>query len=143
MPPRQLFMFTIGCWVTIGTAALHLVGHLAGPQTPTNDTERQLLELATNYRYMLPGGTERSLMDFVDGFSLMLPVLLAAIGAAGIVVRKRGSHDIALMLGVARTCAVTSVVLLGLSLLKFFIVPTMCFAAMASCFLTASIAPPE
>jgi hypothetical protein len=135
-------MFTFGCRMTIGTAVVQLIGHVAGPQAPANDTERQLLELATTYRYALPGGTERSLMDFVDGFSLMLPVMLVAIGVAGIVVQKRGRHDLALMLGIARTFAVTSVVLLALSLLKFFIVPTMCFAAMATCFLVASVEGP-
>jgi hypothetical protein len=135
-------MFTFGCWTTIGTAVLHLAGHLAGPQAPANDTERQLIELATTYRSVLPGGTDRSLMDFVDGFSLMLPVLLVAIGGAGIAVQKRGRHDGALMLAVARIFAITSVVLLGLSILKFFIVPTMCFAAMATCFLVASVEAP-
>jgi len=46
------------------------------------------------------------------------------------------------MYGVARTFAVASVVLLAISLLQFFIVPTMAIAVMALCFLVASVEAP-
>jgi len=136
-------MFKFGCWAAILTAALHLAGHLAGPQAPVNDTERQLVELATTYKFALPGGTARSLMDFVDGFSLMFALLVATIGGVGLLVAKRGHEDVALISGVARAFAVSTVALLGISLAKFFIIPTLCIAVMATCFLVASIEAPK
>ena len=143
MPPRQLWIFKFGCWAALATAVIHLAGHLAGPQAPVNDTERQLVELATAYRFALPGGAERSLMDFMNGYSLTYALLVATIGGVGLVVEKRGRDDVTLMSGVARMFAVCTVVLLGISLSKFFIVPTLCIAVMAVCFLVASVEAPK
>ena len=47
MQKRQLLLFRIGCWAAIITAAVHLFGHLAAPQTPANEIEEQLLQAAT------------------------------------------------------------------------------------------------
>jgi hypothetical protein len=143
MPRRQVWIFKFGCWAAMVSAVVHLAGHLAGPLTPVNDTERQLLGLATTYRFVLTGGAHRSLMDLLDGFSLMFPLFLATIGAVGLAVEKRGRGDAALMSAVARMFAVSTVVLLGVSLLKFFIVPTLFIAVMAVCFLVASVESPK
>jgi len=136
-------LFKFGCWATIGTALLHLVGHLAGPSQPSNDAERQLLDLATNYHYVLPGGSERSMMDLVNGFSLIFALMLAAVGGVGLIVQKRARHDPTLMWALARMLAITSVVMLGISLTNFFIIPTLCFAVMAVCFVVSSVKAPE
>jgi hypothetical protein len=142
MPPRQVWLFVFGCWTTIVTALVHVAGHLAGPSAPVNDTERQLTALASTYRFALPGGSNRSLMDFMDGFSLVFALLLATIGGVGLIIRKRASHDAPFMLAVARTFTVSSVALLGISLTKFFIVPTLFIAVMAVCFFCASVQSP-
>jgi hypothetical protein len=142
MPPRQAWLFRFGCWATIGTAILHVAAHLGGPQAPTNDTERQLLELATTYRYTMPGGAERSLMDLTNGLSLTMALLLATMGAVGLIVQKRARHDTTLMLAVARTMTVSSAALLAISLTNFFIVPTLCIAVMVVCFFVASVEAP-
>ncbi len=142
MPHRQLTIFTIGCWVAIITAAVHLVGQVSGPTPPANDTERQLLELATNYRMAMPGGDERSLMDFLNGFSLSFSVSLALIGGLGLVVRKRGRDDGPLMLAVARAIAGAGVVLVVISLTYWFIIPSLMLALMTFCFLFAAVQPP-
>jgi hypothetical protein len=143
MPPRQLWFFRFGCWATIVTAAVHLVGHVMPPPTAVNDTERQIRELASTYRFAWPGGAHRTLADFQDGFSLMFALLLVGMGCMGLVVAKRGRDDVALMSGTARTLAVTSVALMIVSLIKFFIVPTMFLAVMATCFLVASVEAPS
>jgi len=143
MPPRQLFLFRFGCWAAIVSALVHLVGHVAGPAAPTNDTERQLLDLATHYRYALPGGSMRSLMDFMNGFGLMFALQLATMGVAGLVVAKRAHQDGPLMRAVARTFAVCGAVLLVLSLRYFFLVPSMLLSTVALCFFMAAVSPPE
>ena len=139
MPPRQVFLFKFGCWAAFATAALHLVGHVTGPAAPVNDTERQLAELATTYRYALPGGAERSLMDFLNGFSLMFSLFLATLGALGLVIAKRGRDDEVLIKTAARLLAGVSAVLVVISMTHFFIIPSMCLALMAVSFACASV----
>jgi hypothetical protein len=143
MRPRQVWLFAFGCWATIGTAILHLAAHLARPFTPANGTERQLLDLATTYRFPLPGGAERSLMNLIDGFSLASALLLATLGGVGLLVRKRARQDAELMSAVSRALAISFVALLGISLSNFFILPTMCLAAVALCFAMAAVKPPD
>ena len=143
MPDRQLFLFRFGCWAAIASALVHLVGHVAGPQAPVNDTERQLATLATSYQYALPFGAMRSLMDLLNGFSLMLALQLAMMGVAGLVVAKRAHQDGPLMRAVARTFAVGGAILVVLSLRYFFLVPSMSLSVVALCFFMAAVSPPE
>ena len=143
MPARQLLIFRIGCIAAFVTAAVHLAGHLAGPQAPANDTERELLRLATTYEYTLPGAARRTLMDFVDGFSLTYSVFLALIGGLGYVVQKRSRDDAVLMTAVARALAAGCGVLLVISLAYFFIVPTLFTGLLTVCFAIASVKAPS
>jgi hypothetical protein len=143
VPRRQLTIFTIGCWVAIITAAVHLAGHVSGPAEPANDLERQLTELATTYRKPMTGGSARSLMDFMNGFSLAFSVFLAMIGGVGLVVRKRCHEDGAAMLAVARALAGGGVVLVAISLSYWFIVPSIFLALMTVCFAFAAVRPPS
>ena len=142
MPRRQLVVFRIGCLAAVLAAAVHLAGHLLGPQAPANETERELVELATSYRFTLPGGTTRALMDFLDGFSLIFSVQLAALGGAGYLVQKRAAGDALLMAGVARVLAGASAVTLVITLTHFFIVPAILMALVAVCFAMASVRAP-
>jgi hypothetical protein len=143
MPPRQVWIFRFGCWATLLAAAVHLIGHVAGHPPPSNDVERQLEDLATTYRYTLPGGTERSLTDFMNGFSLMFAVQLTAMGVLGLVIIKRGQNDAALMLAASRTLALVSIGLLFISLTHFFIVPTLFIALMAISFAVSAVRAPS
>jgi hypothetical protein len=142
MPRRQLTIFTIGYWVAILTALFHMVGHVSGPAPAANDTERQLLDLATDYRMLMPGGSERSLMDVLSGFSLSFAVLVGLIGGLGLIVQKRGRNDGPLMLAVSRAIAAAGVVLVVISLTHWFIIPSLMLALMTFCFLFAAVQPP-
>jgi hypothetical protein len=142
MAPRQVWLFKLGCWVAFVTAGVHLTGHVVGPTAPANETERQLTELATTYKFLMPGGWERSLMDFVNGFSLTFSLFLATIGGLGLMVVKRGQGDPVLLMATARTLAVSSLVLLVINLVYFFLIPAAFILVMALCFLLASVSPP-
>ena len=142
MPRRQLTVFRIGCYLAFLTAAFHMVGHLSGPQAPANDTGRQIVQLMTDYRFAMPGGGDRSMMEFMNGFSLTFALFLGTMGGVGLIVARRGADDSTLMLGVARALAGATAVLLVISLTHFFIVPTICVAAVALCFGMASVRPP-
>jgi hypothetical protein len=140
--PRQRWLFKVGCWTAVVTAAIHLAGQLSGGPPPQNDTERQLNELATTYRFAFPGGAQRSFQDLMTGFSLAFSILLSAMGAIGLMVEKRGQSDQPLMSAVARTMAGTGLVMVVISMYYFFIVPTMCLALITICFALASVTPP-
>lgn len=142
MVPRQFFLFRFGCWATIVTGVVHLGGHLSGQQPPANETERQLMALATSYRFTLPGGAERSIVNFLDGFSLMFALLLVTLGGVGLIVARRGHDDRLLMAAVARAFTVSAAALLVISLTNFFIVPSLFIAVMVVCFFSSAIQAP-
>lgn len=141
MPLRQQALFRVGCWLAIATAVAHLAGVIAGRPAPANPTERQLFELAAEYRFALPGA-ERSLFDLLDGFSLAFAVLLATVGAIGLAVAKRGRGDAQLMVAVARGLALAGVALLVISVTHWFLVPSLFLAMMTTAFVFVSVRPP-
>jgi hypothetical protein len=135
-------MFRFGCWSTIGASVAYLAGHVLGRRSPANDTERQLLDLASTYAFTLADGRSRTLMNAIEGFSLDVVVLLAVVGALGLVVARRGAGDPRLMWAVARASALGSVVLLVIALTKFSVLSAVPMAVMATCFLVASVEAP-
>jgi hypothetical protein len=135
-------MFKFGCWSTIAAAVIHLVGHIAWQRPPANETEQRLFDLATSYSFTMSDGRSRTMIDFLDGFSLDFAVLLAAMGAIGLIVARRGTSDVVLMSYVARASAVASVVLLGIALTKFSVLAAFPIAVMATCYLVASVESP-
>lgn len=143
MPVRQVVFFTIACWAAMGLAVLHLAGHIAGPPSPANDTERQLLELATTYRIPMAGGAERTFMDLLSGFSLTFSVFLAFLGGSGLMVKRRCRDDGPMMRAFAGAAGAAGAVMVGISLVHWFIVPSVALAIVAFGFLFAAVRPPE
>lgn len=139
MHPRQLWFFRLGCWCTVLAAVVHLAGYLSGPHVPANETEQQLIDLASSYQFELPGGGRRSLMEFMNGFSLSFSLLLATMAGMGFIMLRRGGDDAVMMLAAARAAAACSFVLLAISLTHWFFVPTIFIAAMAICFVGAAL----
>jgi hypothetical protein len=132
--------FRAGCYAAFATAALHMIGAVLSPQPPpVDDTHRQLLDLATTYKLQLPGGPNRTLMELNDGFSLVYALMLALTGGLGLIVSRRVANDDALFLATARALAGGYVVLLAISLTYFFLIPTLCTAVVALCFVVASV----
>lgn len=135
----QRTAFKVGCYLAFFTAALHMVGQVAGGLEPADQTQRDVLELAANHKFLFPGGVMRSLMDLQDGFSLVFAVLTALSGGMGLIVARRAIGDPLLMTATARAMAGAYLVLLAISLTHFFIVPTMCFLAIAAAFSLAAV----
>jgi hypothetical protein len=129
----QRVWFKAGCWMALATAVVHLLGHLAGPQAPTNETERQLMALYQGYRFALPGGS-RSLADFMTGFSLIFAVFMAMLGGLNLLVVRRCADDGPLMAMLTRLDVACGVTTLAISLTHFFIVPTVFLAVVTLCF---------
>jgi len=57
------------------TAVFHSLSFVNNPQ-PGNDTERQLLDLMTNYKLDLGAGFTHSMKDLMTAFSISLTLLL-------------------------------------------------------------------
>ncbi|HYN09187.1 MAG TPA: hypothetical protein VES67_17530 [Vicinamibacterales bacterium] len=138
MRERQLRFFTFGCWAAAITAVVHLLGFVSGGLQPANDTEDALLDTARNYQFLLPGGTRRSLMDLMDGFSLSFALFLATIAGVGFLISRRGVDDPILMRAATRALAAFSLVLFVISLWYWFLIPTLFIAAMALGFVLAA-----
>jgi len=143
MPPRQVWLFKFGCWATIGTAVVLLVAHLAWPVLPLGGSASSLAGAIEGARVAVPGSAERSVADVLGGLNLVVALLLATMGAAGLVVQARARHDAVLMAAVARTYGVSSVALLGVSLTNFFLVSSFLIALMVISFLVAAVESPE
>jgi hypothetical protein len=137
MSKRQRLCFKAGCWAALVTALIHLAGHLAGPQPPANATERQLLQLYEGYRFVLPGGSARSLSEFMAGFSLAFSASMAMFGGLNLLLVRRCANDRPLMAMATRLAVAFGVTLLAISLTHFFIAPTICLAIVTALFAAA------
>lgn len=139
MSRSQRLWFKAGCWAALATAVVHLLGHLAGPPAPTNATERQLLTLFEGYRFPLPG-PDRSLAEFMAGFSLIFCVFMAMLGGLNLLVVRRAVADGALMATLTQLNVACGVTATAISLTYFFVVPTILIAVVTVCFAGALVA---
>jgi len=100
---------------------------------PANDTERQLLDLITNYRFNLMGSM-RSMMEFLRGLSISFSLASIVTGTVTLLLSRERSG---LLKRVAIVNAVWLAALTAVSLHNFFAMPT---AFIASAFLLFALA---
>ena len=93
---------------------------LIGKQVPANDTERQLLELMTNYRFDLMGSM-RSMGELFRGFSVSFMLAALVMGALDLVLFRERA-------GLLKRVALLNVIWLAgmtaVGLRYFFVSPT-------------------
>jgi hypothetical protein len=112
-------LYIAGAVVLILLGMAHSLS-LFAPMTPTNDTERQLLSLMTNYKFNL-AGSPRTMDNLLRGFSICFMVGAAALGALDLaLLRERAG----LLKRIALINAIWLLVLTTVSLRYFFIIPT-------------------
>jgi hypothetical protein len=114
---RQFFVAGAAWLVLAGLVhALSLVGK----QAPANDTERQLLELMTNYKFNLLGSM-RSMAELLRGFSVAFMLAALGIGALDLVLSRERE-------GLLKRVALVNVIwltgMIAVALRYFFVVPT-------------------
>jgi hypothetical protein len=112
------FFVAGGVWLAL-IALVHALS-LVGKQVPANDTERQLLELMTNYRFNLMGSM-RSVQDLLRGFSVSFMLAALVMAALDLVLsRERG--------GLLKRVALVNVIwlagMIAVGLRYFFVLPT-------------------
>jgi hypothetical protein len=126
--------FKIGGWAFIASSVVHMIGQSQGMGDAANEQERQLIDLMTNYRIPLPGA-QRSMLELFDGLGLAFSTFLLFAGLAALVAARRQT------VADLRTSAILNAGLagigLGISLVKFFLIPQVCFAVIFLSFVAA------
>jgi hypothetical protein len=141
MPPRQLWLFKLGCWTAVAIAGVYLVVHVMTFGISATDAGRQALAMSESSRFAVIGGGTHSLADLLGAASLMFDILLAAMGAAGLAAAQ--TSDRVVVRGVARVFSIACVTLVIIALLDVSLVFAMLLAALSVCFILASVVSPE
>jgi hypothetical protein len=121
-----------------GAVALVILGlvhslSLIRDQVPANDTEKQLLDLMSNYRFNVLGSM-RTMADFLKGFSVSFMVAALGFGIFDLLLSQERT-------GLLKRVALINVIWLAtmttVSLHYFFIVPTSFLAVTLLIFISA------
>jgi hypothetical protein len=128
---------------TAGGVALLLLGlvhslSLMEKMVPANNTERQLLELMTSYRFNLMGSS-RSMDNLLRGFSISFMFAALGIGTLDLVLARERAG---LLKRVALVNAIWLAVMTAVSIRYFFAAPTSCLAVALLIFLFAWVKLP-
>jgi hypothetical protein len=114
---RRLFKTGAGFLLLLGL--VHSLS-LFNQNVPANDTERQLLDLMTNYKFTVMGSV-RTMNDFMRGFSIAF--MLAAFGFGALDFAVSGERP-GLLKRLALINATWLAAMIAVSLRYFFVVPT-------------------
>jgi hypothetical protein len=139
MPPRQVWLFQLGCWMAFAAALVHLVEHVSGLNALAPEIAAHVNSAPATYVILVPGLHQPTFLGVLNGFSLGLSLLLATIGAAGLVVLKYGADQERLVRGVSRAFAIGTGMLLIVSIEGFFSVQTFVLALVALCFALSAV----
>lgn len=126
------FWFRAGSWALLITGLLHSLSLINKP-VPTNDTERQLLDLMMNYTL---AGVNRTMYDLFFFFSLCLTMFSLFTAGMNLLFAKYyipSAHDRIFITG---NLIFWTIFLIPLCLLTF-IVPIVCYAICWLFFLVA------
>lgn len=112
-------LFKGGAFVLILLGMAHSLS-LFSPMTPSNETERQLLSLMSNYRFDL-AGSQRTVDNLLRGFSLCFILGAIGLGVLDLSLARGRVEQLkrAALINVLWLAALTAV-----SLRYFFVVPT-------------------
>jgi hypothetical protein len=114
---RRLFLAG-AIWLLL-MGAVHSLSFIK-PLTPQNETERQLFDLMSNYKFNVAGAM-RSMDNFMTGFSICF--MLAALGF-GLLDLSLVKERAVLLKRISMVNILWLVIMVGVALRYFFIVPT-------------------
>lgn len=130
-------LFTTGAVVLLLLGFVHSLSLLEKPG-PANDTERQLLNLMSNYKFNAMGSM-RTMDNFLRGFSISFMLSLLGLGTLDLMLcRERPG----LLKRVALVNAIWLAAMTAVSVRYFFIFPTSCLAAALLIFAVAWLKAP-
>jgi len=112
-------LFKTGAVVLLLAGLVHSLS-LFGKPTSENDTERQLLDLMSNYKFNLMGSM-RSMDNLLRGFSISFMLAAFSMGGLDLVLSRERSG---LLKRVALVNAIWLAAITAVSLRYFFVMPT-------------------
>jgi hypothetical protein len=112
-------LFKLGGVVLVLLGLVHAIS-LLEKLVPANDTEKQLLDLMTSYRFNLMGSS-RSMNDLLRGFSISFMLAALRFGALDLVLSGERSG---LLKRVALVNAIWLAAMTAISVHYFFVAPT-------------------
>ena len=127
-------LFVAGAILLIVMGLVHSLSLVRAP-VPSNDTERQLLDLMSNYKFNLLG-SPRSMQNLMTGFSIAF--MLAALGLGAVDFALRGERA-QLLKRIALLNTLWLAAMTAVSLRYFFAAPTSFLAAALLVFLLATL----
>ena len=139
MPPRQVWLFQLGCWVAFASALVHLAEHVSGLNALDPALVTHINVARATYVIAVPGLHQPTFLSVLNGFSLSVSLLLATIGAAGLVVLKYGAEQALLLRGVSRAFGFGLGMLVVLSIEGFFSIQTFFILIAALCFALSAV----
>ena len=112
-------LFKAGAVMLLLTGLVHSLS-LFGKPIPANETEKQLLELMTNYKFNLVGSM-RSMAEVLRGFSISFMVTAFGLGTLDQALSRERAG---LLKRVALVNTIWLAIMTGVSLRYFFVIPT-------------------
>ena len=131
-------VFTAGAILLIILGLVHSLSLIKAP-VPSNDTERQLLDLMSNYKFDLMG-SQRSMDHLFRGFSISFMLAALGFGVLDLVLRRERTQ---LLKRIALVNALWLSAMTGVSLRYFFAAPTSFLVAALLVFLLAWLTLPS
>jgi hypothetical protein len=125
-------VFTAGAILLIILGLVHSLS-LIKALVPSNDTERQLLDLMSNYKFDLMG-SQRSMDNLFRGFSISFMLAALGLGVLDLVLRRERTQ---LLKRIALVNALWLAAMTSVSLRYFFAAPTSFLVAALLVFLLA------
>jgi hypothetical protein len=131
-------VFTAGAILLVILGLVHSLSLIKAP-VPSNDTERQLLDLMSNYKFDLMG-SERSMDNMLRGFSISFMLAALVLGLLDLVLRRERTQ---LLKRIALVNVLWLLAMTGVSLRYFFAAPTSFLVAALLVFLLAWLTLPS
>jgi hypothetical protein len=125
-------LFVSGAVVLILLGLMHSLS-LLQQQVPANESERQLLDLMSNYKFNVMGSM-RSMNDFLRGFSVAFMVGMIGLGVLDLVLARERAG---LLKRVALVNIAWMTVMTAVGVRYFFIAPIVLMAATLLIFVVA------
>lgn len=127
--------FKFGSWALVATGLIHSLSFLNKPE-PANDSERQLFDLLSNYRFDLGMGVLRSMEELLNFFSLNLTLFCLFAGITNLILFKHFDDEALAKKIVTFNAVFWTVYLVPLYLLTF-LPPQVCFTVAWAGFVAA------
>lgn len=130
---KGLKLFRAGAYVLIALGVVHALSLFSDPQA-TNATEVELFRLMKTYQSGVMGA-ERSMWQFLTGFSISYSVLLMAAGGISLLVSRAVDWHVLRRLAFFNAAWLTTMTLV--SIMYFFVAPTVMLGTAGALFLLA------